>query len=147
MRFSNIQSILALVAAHAWYTAGQDSYGGSHGGGYGSGYGTYGQSGQSAASPASSVAAQQAEVSPVTMASYMTSMSMPNSASPTMGLAASAMPTQSGGIPVQVVQVSNTGKAIKYFPDNIQAAPGSVVQFQFVAGVSGAHICDHTKLT
>ena len=36
-----------------------------------------------------------------------------------------------GELIVQIVSVSDANGSLKYYPDNIQAAPGSVVQFQF----------------
>lgn len=37
----------------------------------------------------------------------------------------------SGSVAVQVVQVSDNGGDLRFFPDNIKAAAGSMVQFQF----------------
>jgi len=37
---------------------------------------------------------------------------------------------------VQIVTVSDNGGDLKYFPENIQAAVGSIVQFQFYPKVS-----------
>ena len=39
--------------------------------------------------------------------------------------------TSSSQVQVQVVQVSNSNGSLEYFPNNIQAAVGSLVQFQF----------------
>ena len=44
---------------------------------------------------------------------------------------ASAPQSAAGELIVQIVSVSDASGSLKYYPDNIQAAPGSVVQFQF----------------
>jgi uncharacterized protein (UPF0333 family) len=62
--------------------------------------------------------------------------------------------SQPGTVMVQVVQVSNTnGSSLRYYPENIQAPPGSWVQFQFYPKVrfighwspSSPLTCDFTE--
>jgi plastocyanin len=43
---------------------------------------------------------------------------------------------QQSQVVVQIVSVSDANGSLKYYPDNIKAAPGTVVQFQFHPKVS-----------
>jgi len=55
--------------------------------------------------------------------------------------AGSFVASQAGELIVQIVSVSDQNGSLKYFPDSVQAAPGSIVQFQYHPKVTFSDHC------
>lgn len=71
--------------------------------------------------------------------------SCPSGCMPMQTCAPPPMETQPGQLIVQVVSVSDANGSLKYFPDNVKAPVGSIVQFQYHPKVSIQPTCSNQR--